>query len=77
MFNKKLIITLFISLFSINIYALEPTLIDEICSEKYYICTDECDKLSKVSEDVVHQCTYSCEDQYEKCINKEFKKENR
>ena len=76
MFLKKLAAILFISLLSTNLYGKsEPTHIDEICTQKYYECTDECDKLSQVSQNVVYQCIYRCEDLYEKCINKEFKKE--
>jgi hypothetical protein len=75
MFLKKLSIVVYATLLTTSLYAKnEPTYIDEICTEQYYNCTDECELLSNVSENVVHQCTYSCEDKYEKCINKEFRK---
>jgi hypothetical protein len=73
---KKLTVVLFTTLLSGNLYAInEPEFIDEICTETYYNCTDECEKLSNVSQEVVYQCIYSCEDHYEKCIDKEFRKQ--
>jgi len=69
MFLKKSTILLAISLFSSNLYSEDYNLLEVVCEDQYQVCISECNELSNIKEDIVHQCIYSCEDLYDKCIH--------